>query len=305
MSKSTVAIARARATFKREHCLLVPGFLSAEFLKLVQDEVGRLKFRRQVHAGFGRDLKLPRNNASGALIFMLNDIGLFRAVESLTTCGRIRGLSGSIRRATAGAGNVLSWHDDNSESRRVAMTINISAKPYGGGFLQIREKRGKRIVKEIANTGPGDAVLFRVSPRLEHRNTEIIGKTPKTAFSGWFQGRTSFDRIEHKLATSHDTPPRFAEPRRVASSSRIVASTGTVTKELNDLTILLNLRTGGSYRLNDTGAQIFALLKRANTPRRIASTIAARYGVARQDVERDCAQLYEDLANHNLIEIIS
>ena len=90
----------------------------------------------------------------------------------------------------------------------------------------------------------------------------------------------------------------------ILQPERIVISPGTVTKELDDLTILLNLRTGGSYRLNHTGAQMFALMKRTTTPRRIATTIAAQYGVARQDVERDSSQLFEDLAAHDLIRIV-
>jgi hypothetical protein len=38
----------------------------------------------------------------------------------------------------------------------------------------------------VANTGAGDAVLFRIAERLEHRVTSLRGDVPRTAYAGWF-----------------------------------------------------------------------------------------------------------------------
>ena len=51
----------------------------------------------------------------------------------------------------------------------------------------MRKQGSKRLLVQIANTGLGDAMLFRISGNLEHRVTEVTGDQPKTAFAGWFQ----------------------------------------------------------------------------------------------------------------------
>ena len=35
--------------------------------------------------------------------------------------------------------------------------------------------------------GNGDAIIFRLASHLQHRNTNVTGSTPKTAFAGWFR----------------------------------------------------------------------------------------------------------------------
>jgi hypothetical protein len=67
------------------------------------------------------------------------------------------------------------------------MSINLSLEEYQGGELQIRETRSGKIVSEIANTGLGDAVLFPISPELEHRVLPVRGDRAKIAFAGWFR----------------------------------------------------------------------------------------------------------------------
>jgi hypothetical protein len=67
------------------------------------------------------------------------------------------------------------------------MSVNLSLRGYEGGIFQLREWSSKRILAEIANTGWGDATLFRISAELEHQVTEVTGEQPKTAFAGWFK----------------------------------------------------------------------------------------------------------------------
>jgi hypothetical protein len=302
-AESRAAIERARKAFAREHCVMIPRFLSTDLLRLLQLDVARGEFRRQIHARLGgSDLSLPHNNAAGALLFIMNDSRLFAALEEVTGCGRLRAVTGSIRRAVAGKGKVLSWHDDNLKNRRVAITINLSPKKYRGGLLQIRDRRTQQIVREIANVGPGDAVLFRVSPNLEHRNTEVIGETPKTAFSGWFHSRPIAARA-HPGREDSRAPRRQPKSSPVMAASRVVISPDTLIKQADGATMLLNVRTGSVCRLNATGAEMLALLKRRVTPRQIAAVIAAQYDAAREAVERDCLELFNELATRDLIKL--
>jgi hypothetical protein len=44
----------------------------------------------------------------------------------------------------------------------------------------------------VANTGPGDALLFRIARHLTHRVTPVDGTADKTAFAGWFRSEPEF-----------------------------------------------------------------------------------------------------------------
>jgi hypothetical protein len=56
----------------------------------------------------------------------------------------------------------------------------------------MRYRRTKEILHEVHNNGLGDALLFRVSPELEHRVQGVEGDVPKTALAGWFVSGTTF-----------------------------------------------------------------------------------------------------------------
>jgi hypothetical protein len=73
------------------------------------------------------------------------------------------------------------------------MSVNLSPEIYGGGTLQLRNAHTRRVLREVANTGPGDAILFQIAPDLQHPVTAVTGAVPKSAFAGWFQSeRISF-----------------------------------------------------------------------------------------------------------------
>jgi 2OG-Fe(II) oxygenase superfamily/Coenzyme PQQ synthesis protein D (PqqD) len=291
--------------YEREHAILLPRFLAPRLLAVIREQIDRGRFRRVIHKGFGSDEFLPRHNATAALIFLLDDPRVFAEIRRLTGCGPLRSVSASIRRAIAGKGKSLSWHNDNAESRRAAITINLSPRPYRGGLLEIRRKRDGSIVKQIANVGPGDAVLFRVSVALEHRNTEVIGPNPKTAFSGWFRSASVFDRSV--LAKTKGDCRRGSKrvPHGVTPSSQIVISNDAASKGLDQGALLLNLRSGVVFRLDAIGTEMFERARRRTTPRQIARAIAASYDAPVELVERDAKRLVVELAARGLIEIIS
>jgi hypothetical protein len=91
----------------------------------------------------------------------------------------------------------------------VAMSINLSAKPYSGGVLEIRTRESGKVLHRTANTGPGDAILFRVAPGLQHRVTAVEGEVPRTAYAGWFIAGTDFAllRPETFAASESESDP--------------------------------------------------------------------------------------------------
>ncbi len=284
----------------------LPRFLAPRLLRIIRAQIAESRFRRAIHKGFGSDQFLPRHNATAALIFLLDDPRAFAEIRRVTGCGPLRSVAASIRRAIAGKGRSLSWHDDNAEQRRAAITINLSPRPYRGGHLQIRRKRDGQIVKEIANVGPGDAVLFRVSAALEHRNTEVIGSNHKTAFSGWFRSAPSLDRSFPAQLKCHPGGRRNSRAAyEVTPSSRIVASENTAIRCIDRGALLLNLRSGAVFRLDAVGTEMFERARRRTTPRQIARAIAASYDAPVELIERDATRLVGELASRGLMEIIS
>ena len=88
------------------------------------------------------------------------------------------------------------------------MSVNLSGQPYGGGVFQLRRTADERLLGEVHNLGLGDAILFRLSPQLQHRVTDVTGEHPKTAFAGWFRPDTSYREALRSLSPSAGPEPR-------------------------------------------------------------------------------------------------
>jgi hypothetical protein len=84
------------------------------------------------------------------------------------------------------------WHTDLNGTKLVALTINLNTEPYEGGVLSIREAKSRRLLCDLTNFGLGDAILFRIDERLEHRVSNVVGTVAKTAFSGWFESKPDY-----------------------------------------------------------------------------------------------------------------
>ncbi len=126
------------------------------------------------------------------LHFLMHDPRLFEIIRRITGCGRIGCFVGRVYRFVPGARHYDSWHSDVIYHRMIAVSTNLGRGIYTGGIFQMRKAHSLRIIHEAANTGPGDAIIFRISPGLRHRVTTVEGSVPKTAFAGWFCSRPDF-----------------------------------------------------------------------------------------------------------------
>ena len=138
---------------------------------------------------------------SGLLVMLANDRALFSWVERVTGCAKIGHFRGRVYRLTSGRDDYDTWHDDSADGRQIALSVNLGAEPYVGGTLQFRSRYPNATVREVVNTVPGDALMFRVANDLEHRVTPVEGAAPKTAFAGWFtSGRSILDVLAANAA---------------------------------------------------------------------------------------------------------
>ena len=183
------AISAARAHFDRHHWVKLPRLLDPSLLAAVQKGLAAAQFvewRHELVDPPSIDLQMQPNATSAMLELVTNDRVLFDAIEDTTGCAGVARFSGFIYRLEPGHGHHHNWHNDVQSHRVVAMSINLEAAPYTGGTLQIRDRESERIVAEVENTGAGDAILFRISPRLQHRAVAVESGV-KTAFAGWFR----------------------------------------------------------------------------------------------------------------------
>jgi len=193
--------AEARAEFDRVHCLRLRGFLDAPLLHVVQRSLEQAEFYDRTHDGIGVELCLSSGPLSAGLEFLWNSPALREAIDRLTGCGPYGCFEGRIYRMLPASGHYDSWHSDVGQDRRVAMSVNLSAGVYEGGATEFRLVDQTEPFHRVANTGFGDAILFRIDPGLRHQVTEVTGTVTKTALAGWFRTVPDFDQA---FRTRHD-----------------------------------------------------------------------------------------------------
>jgi hypothetical protein len=200
-------LTRLRDQFARHHYVRLHGFLEPQLLGFIQSEADRKAFDEIVNDELeqrARNLILNGSVSQGMFYALLmNDRALFELVEHITGCGPIGSFTGRLYRMVPYRADYASWHDDLAHHRLVAISINVSTGAYLGGVLQIRNRESGAIVSEIQNIQPGDAIVFRLSPDLEHRVTEVSGEAPRTAYSGWFCSEPVFGRSDIISAADH------------------------------------------------------------------------------------------------------
>jgi 2-oxoglutarate-Fe(II)-dependent oxygenase superfamily protein len=179
-------LAALAATFRAECCARVLRLIEPALLAHVQAAIERSRFSELRHGTIASELCMERNTTLGLLHFLANDATVFDVVQRITGVAGLRCFVGRVYRRAATAGHHDSWHSDVHPDRRVGMSINLSTAPYEGGVFEIRDRTSGRTLAALPNTGPGDALLFAIDDRLEHRVTTVSGSAAKTAFAGWF-----------------------------------------------------------------------------------------------------------------------
>ena len=180
-------VARLRARFDRDHCILLPRLIEPAVLETIQQRIDAGTFVPFVHEGIGHDSNLEDQLTIHLLFFLTNDPRFLQIVRDITSCPAIDSYHGRVYRLDPAASSEDSWHDDMIEHRMVGMSVNLSKAPFSGAVFQLRDAGSKQVLHEVANTGRGDAIIFRLSHHLQHRNTGVTGTAAKTAFAGWFR----------------------------------------------------------------------------------------------------------------------
>ena len=189
------ALRQLARSFASQHVIALPGFLAADLLAIVDAHLVDASFKTRVEKGREIEETIDDPFLGQLFTFVLNDPGLFALIDRITGCGPVGCFTGRIyrRRASRWEGDRhYPWHNDVAEERMIGLSINLGREPYAGGVLQLRDAQTEQPIGEIANTGHGDAMLFRVSDTLEHQVTPVEGEVPRTAMAGWFRRSPSY-----------------------------------------------------------------------------------------------------------------
>lgn len=182
------ALHALRQRFAEERHLRLPSFFGGDLLATVTRRLRSARFKERIAARVvppAVDLKVDDADLVGLLHFVMNDPAVIHFIAEVSGT-QPTGFVGSVYRIVPGMAHRDSWHDDVDDNRLVALTLNFSETIFEGGELELRERGQGDPLWRIANTGPGDALLFAIAPNLEHRIRPMAGSAPKTALAGWF-----------------------------------------------------------------------------------------------------------------------
>jgi sulfur transfer complex TusBCD TusB component (DsrH family) len=91
--------------------------------------------------------------------------------------------------------------------------------------------------------------------------------------------------------------------RNIPDSATVVAAPDLLASAFDAELVILNLRDGVYYGLEDVGARLWSLLQRPITVAAIRDALVAEYDVEPARCGRDVRALLQDLAARGLIEV--
>jgi hypothetical protein len=284
---SQYQISRLQKQWQENRSIILPRLIEPGLLNLVRKAIERGEFFQKKHDGVdATELSLKRD-ATIVLLEMMTSDPIFTDVISeitgLKPIGNFHGRVYNISKSDHDA-----WHQDTAFDYMMAMSINLSPKPYKGGYLQLREVGSEKLLCDIQNTGPGDALIFDISENLEHQITPVTGVHPKIAFAGWFCPKPSYLNYMSKIVNKMKDKSRMivkapiadglTEPLKTALP-RI--SESVAFRSVGSNTLLVDLGDDSQCVLNDMSSSIWeSLCKREPYEKTISNLQKAYEGEA-------------------------
>jgi hypothetical protein len=194
--ETSSSIAALRESFDSVHAVHLPRFFDQDLLDYVQRAIRSASFYDRSHGrsgDIGREECMADNTVLAMLVLLANDSRLLTLVRTVSGCPPIGSFDGRVYRMRGGVGHFDRWHSDTGgDNRLIGMSVNVSEAVYEGGTFELRSADSDHVLWRITNTGPGDAVMFRIAENLVHRVSVVQGENARTAFAGWFQSRPDF-----------------------------------------------------------------------------------------------------------------
>ena len=295
--------------FNQNHCIVLPNFLENKLLKFMQSKLEEARFYTNIHPASGVEACTKRNPTLALLQFLINNEKLFRLIEQLTGCKKTNYFDGRIYSFIPGKGHHHSWHEDVGENRLVAMSINLSTDIYSGGVLKIRDRKSRKIYREISNTGFGDAVLFRIANHLEHKVTHAKGTIPKISFAGWFKSKINYESFLQKklLKLNSNSNGRYNDSNNnlyLNLNSQVILNNEVIERKLDSGTFIFITNTDKFYKLNSVGSCLWKHLKKHKSLQKTLKIMKEEFDVSPDILQHDILKLIKQLNTFGMIKIL-
>jgi len=204
-----------RREFEAQHVTKIPALFSGAALERLLRRIDSKPWEENIFPGLKVELVQPDVIVYHLLHFLTNAPDFLASIRAITGFESITNFRGRIYRMYPGQ-HVDSWHNDmvEGEGRLVGMSVNLSPAYYEGGNFELRERESGRVIGEFPNKGLGGAILFRISPALQHKVSVLAGHEPKTAIAGWFksEGDNYVDSIRGAAVDKITSLPGTSSP---------------------------------------------------------------------------------------------
>jgi hypothetical protein len=180
---------RCRVELLTRPYVKIKNFFTPKLYEMVRPQLERATFKEQLHPTTEgtysvRDL-VTVDWFVGHLKMLLDDEALKAGMARLAGVKSMSHFSGRLYQLTPQSDLYFGWHDDVTEGRKLAISVNLSPELYQGGELQIKDLRSGEI-HHVPNTGICDAVLFKIDSDYMHCVSKVQGNKPKIAMTGWY-----------------------------------------------------------------------------------------------------------------------
>lgn len=216
-SGSVADLRALRGQFLRDNYIILPKLLEAELFQMILKRIEAAPFQNHEFNGVVRQSVMDDPATYNLLMFLTNMPEFQRLIQRITGCRKIADFRGRVYRLNPGTDDRIVWHSDVRDHRMVTLSLNLTTEEYRGGALQIRQRGSKEILREVRNTGLGDALLMRVTKKLVHRVLPVAGDVPRTALAGWFRWEKGDQDYHSTLRKASQIPP--ATQRRISLKS--------------------------------------------------------------------------------------
>ena len=89
----------------------------------------------------------------------------------------------------------------------------------------------------------------------------------------------------------------------LAQNSKFVAAPDQVSSELAGESVILNLKTGLYFGLNEVGAKIWEQIQSPKTFQEICNAIIAEYEVSEEECKKDVEELLDEMITAQLVNV--
>lgn len=177
-----------RASFADMPAIAIPAALEPGFCTRMVERAAHARFVADEDIDqIGTRLIESPQLIGRAISLLLHSTELLRWLEDVTSAGPLRAVAGRFAEMRASHNDALDWHDDlHDTSRRLAIIVNLSDRPFAGGQFQLRRKGESELLLRHNHPQAGSVLIVAVRPELEHRVTPVSDGGPRRIYAGWF-----------------------------------------------------------------------------------------------------------------------